>query len=228
MDHTVVIRENWLTRKPDPNAIYSTYLLGLILFTAGFFSHWLSATPEAVFTKQEYWRAWTALFAHADLGHLLSNSMILLPLSVLLTGYFGYVFFPLTGVLMGGLTNFLVLKTLPAQTSLLGISGVVNWMGAAWLTLFLLIDRRKSFRRRFAVAVFLTIMLFVPETFRPEVSYLSHFIGFALGILSALLYYFINSAKIQAAEIKEIIYDDNDLDQQRLLPAGGGYLVEPR
>ncbi len=233
MDPIVVIRENWLTRKPKSNGAFPTYVLALILTSAGLFSDWISATPHAVFTEHQYWRAWTALLAHADLGHLMSNSMILLPLSLLLTSYYGPFFFPVVGLVVGGLTNLIVLKTMPDQTALLGISGVVNWMGAAWLTLFLLIDRRESFRRRFAVAVFLTMMLFVPETFRPEISYLSHFVGFVLGIISALLYYFINRIQIHAAEVKEFIYEDEDIttensDQQRILQASGGHLVEPR
>ncbi len=229
MDPNVVVRENWLTQKPKYNGRFPTYVLALILTAAGLFSHLISATPQAVFIEHQYWRAWTALLAHADLGHLMSNSMILIPLSLLLTSYYGTLFFPVVGLVVGGLTNLIVLKTMPSETALLGISGVVNWMGAAWLTLFLLIDRRESFRRRFAVVVFLTMMLFVPDTFRPEISYLSHFIGFVLGITSALLYYFVNCANIQSVEVSEIIYeDDEDPDQQRDLPASGGYLVEPR
>jgi rhomboid protease GluP len=217
MEFTTVVRQNWLTQKPKNYAIYITYALALVLTGAGHFSDWLSATPEQVFQHKEYWRAWTALLAHADLGHLLSNSMILLPLAHFLSGYYGWLFFPVLGLAMGGVTNLLVLKTMPATTALLGISGVVNWMGAAWLTLFVLIDRRESPRRRVAVAVMLTMMLFVPDTFRPEISYLSHFIGFVLGTLSALAYYFLHRTAIEATEVKEVIYDDEP-DQQPILP----------
>jgi rhomboid protease GluP len=211
MEPHVVVRQNWLTRKPNPNAIYVTYILALILVAAGNFSDWLSATPHEVFGLKEYWRAWSALFAHADLGHLMSNSMILLPLAHFLTGYYGLLFFPFSGLFVGGLVNLLVLKTMPAQTSLLGISGVVNWMGAAWLTLFILIDRRESIRRRYAVAIMLVMMLFVPDTFRPEISYLSHFIGFVFGVLSALIYYFIYRREIESYEVREVIDEPYDM-----------------
>lgn len=215
MDPVVVIKSNWLTRKPDPNAFLLTYILGLALVAAGLFSDWISATPFQVFTQHEYWRAWTALFAHADMGHLISNSMILLPLCHFLTGYYGFWFFPFAGIFIGGITNLLVLSTMPQHVALLGISGVVNWMGSAWLTLYVIIDRRESMRRRLGVAVCLTMMLFVPETFRPEVSYLSHFVGFVLGIFSALGYYFIHRRTIEAAEVREVIVEDDFI-----LPAG--------
>lgn len=204
----VVVRENWLTRKPNAYAIYVTYFLALILTAAGHYSDLLSATPHQVFELKQYWRAWSALFAHADMGHLLSNSMILLPLAHFLSGYYGFWFFPVVGLLMGGVINLLVLKTMAPATALLGISGVVNWMGAAWLTLFILIDRRWSPRRRLAIAVMLTMMLFVPDTFRPEVSYLSHLVGFVLGTMSALFYYLINRKKIEACEVREIVEDE--------------------
>jgi rhomboid protease GluP len=102
---------------------------------------------------------------------------------------------------VGGLVNLLVLKTLPPQTELIGISGVVYWMGAAWLTLHLLIDHREKLRRRFGGALFLTLFLFVPETIHPEVSYLTHFLGFVSGALSACLYYWLRRQQFQAAEI---------------------------
>lgn len=198
-----IIKSNWLTRAPDPHAFLVTYILGLVLVSAGIFSDWISATPFQVFTEHQYWRAWTALFAHSDLGHLISNSMILLPLCHLLTGYYGFLFFPLVGILAGGVVNLLVLLTMRDHVTLLGISGVVNWMGAAWLTLYVIIDRRESLRRRLGVSLALTMMLFVPDTFRPEVSYLSHLLGFLLGILSAAVYYLVRRDAIESAVIFE-------------------------
>ncbi|MBC7467566.1 MAG: rhomboid family intramembrane serine protease, partial [Bdellovibrio sp.] len=103
--------------------------------------------------------------------------------------------------------NLIVLKTMPLTTSLLGISGVVYWMGAAWLTLYLLIDRRKKLRYRFAIALFLCLTLFIPDKYQPQISYLSHFLGFIAGIISAFIYYGLNHKRIQAAEKIEYIYD---------------------
>lgn len=208
---------NWLTQKPAPYAKAVTIALGLILLFGSLFyfndtfgaSDWMPASGRLVFGKSEYWRAWTALFAHADLGHLLGNAFLFLPLAYLLTAYFGPWFFPLAALASGGLINLIVLKTMPATVSLIGISGVVYWMGAAWLTLFLLIDRRERPARRFGHALFLFLMLFVPETLRPEVSYLSHFVGFVLGALSALALYGLRRAAYQIAEAREYyIYEE--------------------
>ncbi len=210
-----VVRENWLSKKPRHNGWTLMIAFGVMLYftNIAFFNgwaDWLPATPKSVYMDGQYWRAWSALFAHADLGHFLSNVILFLPLTYLLTSYYGYTFFPLAGLFFGGITNFFVLKTMPLETSLLGISGVVYWMGAAWLTLFAIIDRRKSIRKRFAVAACLTVILFIPETYKPEVSHLSHFIGFLFGMACAAGYYLIYRQKIEADEVKEFIAEDDE------------------
>lgn len=174
-------------------------------------AHWLPATGQAVYGEGQYWRAWTALFAHSDLGHFFSNAFLFLPLTYLLTSYYGYLFFPAAGLAIGGVVNLIVLKTLPPETALLGISGVVYWMGAAWLTLFILIDRRNSWRKRVAVAIALSVMLFVPETYKPEVSHLSHWLGFLFGGLSAAIYYQFHRTAIEAAEVREAVNDEPEI-----------------
>lgn len=213
METKLILKETWLTQKPKAYALPLALLSGVFLFFASFSyftgflraSEWMIATPYEVFTKQEYWRAWTTIFAHGDLGHLLSNTLLFLPFAYLLFSHFGLWFFPLLGIFLGGITNFIVLKTLPENVGLLGISGVVYWMGAAWLTLILLIDKRDKWKRRFGGVLFLTIMIFIPETYKPEVSYLSHFVGAVLGILSGFANYAWNWKKYKAAEVSELV-----------------------
>jgi rhomboid protease GluP len=168
----------------------------------------MSASGQQVFKESQYWRLWTALFAHADLGHLLGNLSLMLPLSYILTSYFGFLVFPVLGILLGGLINFWVIQTMPLEVQLIGISGVVYWMGAVWLTLFMLIDRRKTLRRRMALAMFLTVVLFIPDTYKPQISYLSHFIGYVLGVVTGVVVYIFRRKEFEAAEIKELIIDD--------------------
>lgn len=216
METQILIKENWLTQKPKESAaLFSILLIGLVLLlgassvvnTRG--AHdFMIASRDLVFTKGQYWRLWTSLFAHGGFDHLLGNALLFFPLSYLLMAHFSLLFFPMVAFLLGGLINAVVLQTMAPETFLIGISGVVYWMGAAWLTLFLLVDRRKIFKRRFAYALFLALMIFVPETYKPEVSYLSHFVGFIFGIGSAMIYYGINIAHFRAAEVKEYIYDD--------------------
>lgn len=233
METKTFILRNWFTRSLDKPIWPSLLLLGAAIYGASFaylnnifHAHqWMAATGEAVYQRHEYWRAWTTLFAHADLIHLLGNSLPFVLFAYPLLTHFGRFFFPLAGLALGGLSNLLVLKTLPSSVTLLGISGVVHWMGAAWLTLFLLIDRREKLRPRFASALFLAMTLFLPETYRPEVSYLTHFIGFATGIGSRLLYYAIHRRQIAAAEIwrsvqiEEVDFDWSGNTDTEALPA---------
>lgn len=211
----LVITENWLTRSPRDSAYLSTLIFGILLGLVGYWyldgtwgiTPWMAASGQSVLVNGEYWRLWTALFAHADTAHLLGNLSLLLPLAFVLTGHFGVVTFPALGIFLGGVINYIVIQTMPPEVGLIGISGVVYWMGATWLTLFLFIDRRKSLRRRIALALFLTVVLFIPETYKPEVSYLSHFVGYFLGVASGTAIYFFHRSQIESAELKEIIYD---------------------
>ena len=171
----------------------------------------MSATGELVFEKHQWWRAWTTLFAHGDLTHIFSNLFLFFPFSYYLVAYFGTLFFPLFGFFAGGLVNLMVLQTMPAHVGLIGVSGVVNWMGGAWLALAWLIDRRESSGRRVLKVVAVTIVLFVPDSFKPNVSYLSHFLGYFLGIFSGMAFYFMFKKKFDSEEIVEVIPEDDNL-----------------
>lgn len=216
MEVKTYIKENWLTKNPKRDGLNPTLLLmSLLLITSfiyinDFFNAplWMSATGEQVFIKKEWWRAWTTLFAHADLTHILSNLFLFFPFSYFLIGYFGYHFFPFMGFFVGGLINLVVLWTMPDHVTLLGASGVVHWMGGAWLALSWLVDRRESAGRRILKVIAVTIVLFAPDSFRPEVSYLSHFLGYFSGILSAVIFYFINRSKLLAQEVIEEIHEE--------------------
>ena len=211
--------QNWLTQKPHGNAfdvmLLMTFLLLFsgLLFLNNYFDTtlWMPANPRAVFDKLQIWRLWTALFAHADLGHLMNNSLLFIPLAYLLTGYFGIIVFPLLGLFIGGLINLIVLFNMPPENSLIGMSGVVYWMGAIWLTLFALIDNRKSIRLRFAIVLFLTVLLFAPHTYKPEISYLSHLLGYIFGVFNGVFYYLFKRKKFLAAEVREEILDDSEV-----------------
>lgn len=82
-------------------------------------------------------------------------------------------------------------------------------MGGAWLALAWLIDRRESNGRRILKVVAVTIVLFVPDSFKPEVSYLSHFLGYFAGIFSGIGYYYLFKKKIKSEEVIEVIQEDD-------------------
>lgn len=214
-----ILKENWLLKKIPEGTLYKTLVLIILLFLGSnlylrdfFNAHaWMPASSDEVFQKKEYWRLWTTLFAHADATHLFSNMVLFFPFAYFLTGFFGSIFFPFIGFFVGGLTNLIVLSTMPEHTHLIGVSGVVYWMGAAWITLAYFIDRREKKSRRFLKALGVSLILFIPESYLPEVSYFTHFVGFVMGIFSGLVLYAIKRKEFHAAEkIEWIVEEDFD------------------
>lgn len=207
------VRANWLTQKPHAAAFgVAVASVTALLITNFFFwrndfglANLITAIPKNVFEGHEYWRLWTALFAHSDVSHLLSNSLLFSVFSFFLYGYFGSFVFPFAGIAIGGLINFIVLKTLPWQTELLGVSGVVYWMGAVWLTLYYLLETRESHSKRLIKTVGIAMVLFIPETYHRDTSYLSHFLGFMFGLIFAFLYYWKKRPQFKKAEVVELI-----------------------
>ena len=205
------IRENWLTRKGNAGALELTlFYLGVLflgsalyLLDLGGAARYMSATPHQLFTDKEYWRAFTTMFAHADLGHVLSNSVLFVPFAYFLSRHFGLVFFPVVGLACATLTNVVVLATMNEDTALVGASGLVYWMGAAWLTFFWLLDRRDKPKIRLGKVLMVGGVLFVPDVLLPHVSHLAHYVGLVFGVLSALLAYAWNRRTYEAAEVKE-------------------------
>lgn len=200
-----VFRENWLTRDPLYPGLATTIALAFLLLAGRVVE--FPASGERVFGHGEYWRAWTTLFVHADPGHLLSNLVLFVPFAFVLTGYYGWFLFPLVGFFVGGLVNLAVLRDMPPAVSLVGASGVVYWMGAAWITLAVLVDRREKLGRRLLKGLGVAMLLYLPEGYRPEVSYVTHLYGFLAGIACAVPFYFANRAKFRAAERYDYRYD---------------------
>ncbi len=207
------VRGHWLTQTPNPNAWTVAAVSLMVLLVANLF-YWrnnfnlesmMTAIPQDVFEKHEYWRLWSALLAHADIAHLLSNSMLFSIFAYLLFGHFGSFVFPAAAFLSGGLINYVVLREMPPNAELLGISGVVYWMGAVWLTLYLLLETREKVSKRLIKTLGIALLLFIPETYHRDVSYLSHFVGFVFGIIFALLYYWRRREIFQKAEVIELI-----------------------
>lgn len=208
-----IIVENWLTRKlpqgRDEGGFKSTLLLvtflsiGSAIFLNDLFglAPLMPASFENVVLKGEYYRLWTALFAHGDLAHILSNLFLFVPFAFYLSRYFSLWLFPLIGFFLGGLINLLVVYYLGGRISIIGVSGVVYWMGATWMTLSFFIDRRESLTARFIKVSGVSLVLFFPTTFLPEVSYFSHFLGYVTGILTGCFVYAVFRKRFLAAEV---------------------------
>lgn len=216
MTKYTIVKQTWLSQQTKASSYWFTMIFSCLFFLFGYvylldlipLKNFLPANAHLVFEGHQYWRAWTTQFAHADLVHLLSNSMMLFPLTFMLFNYYGLLVFPLIGIIIGGLINLIVLKTMPTEIYLVGASGLVYWMGATWLALYFFIDTRQNLKRRLAAIVILTALLFTPETYKPEVSYLSHFVGYLLGLVSGGLIYFFRRKEFKSQEVIETIVEE--------------------
>lgn len=211
-----VVRQTWLSRAPSARAgiLIGWLILFLILSSVAYWTDlWglrslMPASGQAVFEKKEYWRLWSALFAHGDVKHLLSNCLTFFVVGYFLIGYFSLWFFPLAGFFVGGLVNYLTLKTYPPAVNLIGVSGVVYWMAGAWLILYFFLDLRKTKMQRTLRVLGVAIGIFMPASaFDPSISYMAHLLGFVFGLLSGGLYYFLNRARFQNALKIERVFE---------------------
>jgi rhomboid protease GluP len=136
------------------------YVQGFSLGSWGDISDLLTATPNQVFGQHQYWRAWTTVAVHADLDHLFSNMLFFSGLAFLLSGYFGKFAFPILSFFFGGVINLLSLMTYPGGDTLVGASGVVYFMAAFWLALYIGIQRTQSLTTRLGSMGVFTLVLF--------------------------------------------------------------------
>jgi rhomboid protease GluP len=227
MGSYTVVRQTWLSQKTKASSYWFTMIFSSLFFLFGYIyllevfplKSMLPANAQLIFSEHQYWRAWTTQFAHADLVHLLSNSMMLFPLSFMLFNYYGFLLFPVLGIFVGGLINLIVLKTMPAEVFLVGASGLVYWMGATWLALYFFIDTTRNLKRRFAAIIILTALLFVPESYKPEISYLSHFVGYLMGLVTGTMIYFLRQKEFKSSEVIETIVEvDEELITDEIKP----------
>jgi rhomboid protease GluP len=185
-------------------------LSSIYILKIGRLNELMEASGFLVFKQHQYYRLWTTLFAHGDLEHILSNLLLFVPFAIYLTNYFGLFLFPIIGIFLGGIINFFVLKTMPLEVSLIGISGVVHWMGATWITLYFLIDKRSSIKSRWLKCTGVAAVLFIPNTFSVNISYLSHGIGFIFGAITGTLYFLVFKNKIE--NFNQFIYEPTEED----------------
>jgi rhomboid protease GluP len=211
-EYEVVVKETWLSKKPAEGSglVAAASLLVLMGFSLLFWSDYsglapqLPANGELVFKQGQYWRLFTSIFVHADLRHLLSNALGMGGLSYLLYGYFGCKVYPCLTLGGGAVVTLIALATYPPHTFLLGASGVIYFMAAFWLTLYVCLERRFSVGKRILRATGFLLIALIPTSFNPETSYRTHAIGFGIGIVVAALYFAANKDRFRRAEEVEI------------------------
>jgi rhomboid protease GluP len=201
-----------LTGKPSSGAFFAASVtVVLMAFLTLFFwsgpeslAELMPAAKEKVFFQGQIWRVFTAMFAHADLKHFLSNMYMLWIFSFLVFGYFGSLIFPLVSFTLGALVNALAILTYPMQTTLIGASGLVYLLGGFWLASYLLIQRQYTVFNRFLRVTGIALVIFAPSTFIISTSYRTHAIGFFVGALAATFYFIRNKEKIRSYEVYKI------------------------
>ena len=208
-----VVKETYLTRKPAPRSHWVALASVAILFGASLV-YWsdlfgiaslLPASRESVYFRGEYWRLGTAMLVHADFQHFLSNGVVLGVLAFLLYGYYGAAVYPGWTLVFGAIVTGLSLRSYPAQTWLVGASGVVYLMAGFWLALYLVLERRSSLGKRLIRAVGFGVIVLVPTAFEPAVSYRTHLIGFVVGLVMAIAYFLRHKQRLRAAE--RVVYE---------------------
>lgn len=168
----------------------------------------LAVIPQRILQEGEIWRVFTAILIHADLGHFLSNALLLGIFGYFIYSFFGLWVFPFGCFIAGGIINFISALTYNPQIHLLGASGVVFFMVAFWLTMYFFLQRQLSLQKRILNTLAISLILMIPESFKVEVSYRTHAIGFFLGLILGAAYFMINKIKIRSHEVWEFEVDD--------------------
>lgn len=184
----------------------------------------LPVSGHDVFEFGQWWRPWTACFAHADVAHLLSNLVLFVIFGRFLCGHFGNWLFPFWAFVIGGFANLCVLKTYPPEMNVLGASGVVNVLGGVWLALFFLISRQYRMPGRIVRTLGVALLLFAPQEFRPEVAERVHAAGLGLGLIFGTVWFFLFKDKIRSYEVWEDVPPDDPEDD---LPPAEGFVIIP-
>jgi rhomboid protease GluP len=205
-----------LSQKPTPQSILlglTSYLILLIIFVINL--NGLSANGDIVYNQGEYWRAFTTTLMHADFVHLGHNAIFFVVFAVLLNNYFGFWVFPFFSLLMGGIINLIALKVYDPHIYLIGISGVIYFMAAFWMTMFIALERQIKVHKRIIIALGVSLILFWPDAIEEKVSYLAHALGFAFGIPGALAYFQLQKRQLRSYEVwqEKVEYVDHALDE---------------
>ncbi len=169
----------------------------------------LAAVPERVMDQQEYWRLFSALAVHSNWMHLFSNLPFVVFFGYLLYGYFGFGVYPLGVIVLSVVTNYLSLLTYSPEVHLVGASGMTHVMAGFWLAVYILVERSILLKKRVMRSLGVALILFLPSAVQPQVSYRTHAIGLALGIIAAAVYFQRRKRWIRAAEVLEIEEDED-------------------
>lgn len=213
----IVVKRTLLSRKPAENsgliaaasAMVILFVTVLVWRDSPDLLRLSAAVPSRVLDQHEYWRLFSAVAVHSDWKHLFSNLPFVVFFGYLLYGYFGFGVYPLGVVVLSAVTNYLSLLTYPPEVHLVGASGMTHVMGGFWLTVYILVERSLSLKKRVLRSLGVALILFLPSAVQPQISYRTHAIGLVLGIVAAAVFFHRYKRRIRAAEVLEIEEDDD-------------------
>ena len=208
----VRITSTLLSGKPNENSAAVAVLVTMVLTFISVLcwqNPWLfqllSASRHQVFVGLEYWRLFTMMAVHADLSHLAVNAAYVVCFGYLLYGYFGFWIYPTAMVILASLTTLVSLLTYPRGVVLIGASGLVYLMMSFWLVMYSFLERTVPFKKRLLRVIGITLIVLVPSTIQPEVSYRTHAIGAALGIIAASALFRLRKDQFRSLERIEVV-----------------------
>ena len=211
MEFEVRLTETYLNKVKYEGGIIMASAILTVCFVISLF-YWeqnpaftqLSANSGDIFQKHQYWKLISTLFVHADIEHLLSNSFMLFFLSYFVHSFFGVITILVLSIIGGSLTNFLVLLKLPYESSLVGISGVIYILWGFWLMLYLCLNKKITVTRRLINIIGIFFILLIPTSYNPQTSYMAHYLGLLIGLLSGFIYYHLHRDKFRLYEKYEV------------------------
>ena len=172
-------------RKKDLKTAVALYLLFFIinLLIAKYSNKSLfTMTNTGLFENLELWRPFTSLIVHGDVFHLFSNGFLFILFGWMLQSYFGPIVFPVFSFFIGMITNTLTILFYEPHIQLLGASGMIHGMVALWIIFYIKYDIDRALMMRVLRSFGFVLVMLVPSIFDPQTSYLSHGIGFGVGL----------------------------------------------
>jgi len=180
---------NRLPPQKDLKLVVILYaIVGLVssIYWGTSFQEYLWLNKSIVFDDHQYWRAFTSVLIHADLGHYLANAPLFIVFGWFLRSFAGPIVFPYVLFCVGALTNLCTVYFYSPEAELLGASGMVYAMVAFWLIIYISFDADYVLPMRIFRSIGFSLIVMFPTTFQPRTSYLAHGIGFCLGLAFAI------------------------------------------
>lgn len=181
-------------KPPAGSAIPGAFLVFLMTLSSLLSWQWperfnlFQVSRAELFRDGQVWRIFSALLGHGDFEHLFHNLPVFIFFAWILQGYFGLLASLILPILIGALSNVITVYFCDERVHLLGASGMIYGMVALWLVLYVRFDRGQWWAKKVLRAVGFSLLVLVPQTYDPTVSYLAHFSGFIIGLGLGLIF----------------------------------------